>query len=102
MKKKLEKKISVNVSEELLKQFTPLVRFKVQLFGSFYYIYDFTKYDLVKNEDGTDMKAPYQDGRFNDAKETLVVHCHKLIKEDFVKQEEAFKKKMLDLDKLKA
>ena len=71
-----------------------VVNYKIQLFGSHYYIYDFVHFDIIKNEDGSDMKIYYQD---RDGRDDLINYCHKLIKEDFKKQETAFNKKKLEL-----
>ncbi len=39
--------------DQLICREKPVIRHNVCLFGELYYIYDYTKYDLVKNEDGS-------------------------------------------------
>lgn len=75
-----------------------ITNFRVLLFGSNYYIYDYTKFDLVKNEDGSVMTAFWQEKSFlNEAKSALDLHCQKLIAADYKRQAEAFDKMIATL-----
>jgi hypothetical protein len=92
MTKRIIKETFIPNAEHLVPVY--VVNYKIQLFGSHYYIYDFAKFDIVKNEDGSDMKVFHQD---QNGRADLILHCQKLLKEDFEKQEALFNKKKLAL-----
>jgi hypothetical protein len=80
-----------------------ITNFRVLLFGSNYYIYDYTKFDLVKNEDGSAMTAFWQaKAVFNEGLIALEHHCHKLIQNDYKRQVAEFEKKKLNIAMLQA